>query len=294
MKSKLTFALGILAVSVLPLINGCKKSETTGGGGGGGNPSGATVPVLTTTPVSNITSSTAQSGGNISSDGGAAVTARGVCYSFLPGPTITANSIVTTNGTGTGTFISNMANMPVNQGFYIRAYATNSAGTGYGNEFYFTTTGAPSLVTVAVSISNNKWLSGGNNIASTAAPVTEKGVCWATTANPTTSNNKTIDGTGTTSFTSRIILTSNSTYHVRAYATNSFGTGYGNDVTVSTGIAIGLLQGGGMIFDVDGTGQHGLIAALIDQGSSIPWAPGNLFTTITNAQSSTNGAANTT
>lgn len=288
MKRKFTLALTILCAPVLFLFNGCSKSDSPGTGT---NPNTATVPVLSTTPVTNITQNTAQSGGIISSDGGAAVTARGVVYSYLPAPTILDNK--TSDGTGTGSFISNMTSMPSNQGFYLRAYATNSKGTGYGNELYFVTSATPSLSTLPISVSNNKWMGGATNIYSSAAAVTEKGLCWSTNPNPTTANNKTSDGTGTSSFSSRIILSSNSTYYVRAYATNSFGTGYGNEVTVVTGIAIGLLHGGGMIFNVDGSGQHGLVSALSDQSLAAPWAPGALFTTQTNATSTTNGSANT-
>jgi len=288
MKRKFRFASTILSAALL-VFNGCSKSDSPGGGS---SPSTTTVPVVSTTAITNITSTSAQSGGTISSDGGATVTARGVCYSYLPAPTIIDN--ITTDGSGTGSFVSNMTSMVVNHGYYVRAYATNAKGTGYGNEIYMTTSGTPSITTQAVTVTNNKWIGGGNNISSSAAPVTEKGLCWSTSPNPTIANSKTSDGTGTNSFSSRIIFASNSTYYVRAYATNSFGTGYGNEVTLTTGIAIGLLHGGGMIFDVDGSGIHGLVAALADQSTAAPWAPGAAFTTLTNAQSSTNGSANTT
>jgi len=289
MKRRFFFALTILCAAAIPFLNGCSKDDSPGSST---NPNNATVPVVTTAAVTNITTNSAQSGGTISSDGGAAVTARGVCYSYMPAPTITSN--ITSDGTGTGTFVSNMTSMPGNQGFYLRAYATNSKGTGYGNELYFVTSGTPSLTTQAITVSNNKWMSGGTNIFSSTTAVTEKGLCWATTPNPTIANNKTMEGGGTSTFSSRIILSTNTTYYVRAYATNSFGTGYGNQVTVTTGIAIGLLHEGGMIFDVDGTGIHGLIAALADQSNAAPWAPGAAFTTQTNATSSINGSANTT
>lgn len=286
MKRKYLSALAFLS---LFLIGGCSKNDSNSPNP---LPNNVSVPILTTTPASNITTTSAQSGGTITSDGGAPVTARGVCYSFLPAPTIQGGG--TQDGTGTGSFVSTITGLVVNHGYYIRAYATNSKGTGYGNEIYIVTSGVPTLSTVAVTEANHKWIGGGNNISSSAAPVTEKGICWGTSPNPTIANSKTSDGTGTNSYNSRIIPSSNTTYYVRAYATNSFGTGYGNEVTFTTGISIGLNHGGGIIFDVDGTGQHGLIAAIVDQSTATPWAPGSLFTTITNASSSTNGAANTT
>ena len=97
----------------------------------------SSLPTLTTTAITSITQTTATSGGNVTADGGTTVTARGVCWSTTPNPT-TANS-KTTNGTGTGSFTSNLSGLTANTPYYLRAYATNSAGTAYGNEVTFTT-----------------------------------------------------------------------------------------------------------------------------------------------------------
>ena len=96
----------------------------------------AVLPTLSTTAISNIYSLTASSGGSISNDGGANVTARGVCWSTSSPPTIALDSI-TTNGSGTGSFSSSMNTSPATT-YYVRAYATNSVGTAYGNEISFT------------------------------------------------------------------------------------------------------------------------------------------------------------
>lgn len=104
-----------------------------------------TIPVVTTAIVSTITQTTAQSGGNITSDGGAAVTARGVCWSTNPTPTVADNK--TTDGTGTGSFTSAITGLTAGTNYYVRAYATNIAGTGYGSAQPFTTTGASGTVT---------------------------------------------------------------------------------------------------------------------------------------------------
>ncbi|MBW6481356.1 MAG: hypothetical protein K0B37_18170 [Bacteroidales bacterium] len=96
-----------------------------------------TVPVLLTTGVSNLTQITAISGGNISADGGATITARGVCWNTAENPTINDNK--TTDGQGSGEFSSNMTGLTPNTTYYVRAYATNSAGTGYGEAISFTT-----------------------------------------------------------------------------------------------------------------------------------------------------------
>ena len=114
------------------------------------------VPSLTTTNVSNITSSTASSGGGISSDGGATVTARGVCWSTLQNPTVSL-STKTTNGSGTGSFTSSISGLQPGTTYYVRAYATNSVGTAYGSQVSFTTTSAPAVSTVT-STTGKVWM----------------------------------------------------------------------------------------------------------------------------------------
>ena len=97
----------------------------------------AELPVLATVAASNVGINTATTGGNVFSDGGATVTARGVCYSVTPNPTLSENH--TMDGNGTGSFTSNLTNLVENTTYYVRAYATNSVGTAYGNEVTFTT-----------------------------------------------------------------------------------------------------------------------------------------------------------
>ena len=104
------------------------------------NCSGGTNPTVTTNSVSSITSTSAICGGNVTSDGGATVTARGVCWSTSINPT-TSNS-KTTNGTGTGSFTSNISGLNPGTTYYVRAYATNSNGTSYGSNASFTTNAA--------------------------------------------------------------------------------------------------------------------------------------------------------
>jgi hypothetical protein len=94
-------------------------------------------PTVTTTAVSSVTTTSAVSGGNVTSSGGATLIARGVCWSTLPNPT-TANS-KTTDGSGIGTFTSNITGLTPNTTYHVRAYATNAAGTEYGNDLSFTT-----------------------------------------------------------------------------------------------------------------------------------------------------------
>ncbi|UCH14009.1 MAG: hypothetical protein JSV22_13005 [Bacteroidales bacterium] len=97
----------------------------------------ASLPTLSTESLSNITDSTATCGGEITDNGGALVTARGVCWNTTGNPTLSDS--YTTDGSSTGEFTSNVTGLSPNTTYYIRAYATTSAGTGYGNELIFTT-----------------------------------------------------------------------------------------------------------------------------------------------------------
>ena len=112
----------------------------------------ATIPTIITTTISNITSTTALSGGNITSEGGAAVTARGVCWSTNANPTI--NNSLTTDGSGAGAFTSNISGLTANTTYYVRSYATNSAGTAYGQQEVLTTLLSPSLISINPSSAN--------------------------------------------------------------------------------------------------------------------------------------------
>jgi hypothetical protein len=89
---------------------------------------------VTTAPISNIAGGAATSGGNVISNGGPAVTVRGVCWSTSPGPTLTNPH--TSNGSGTGTFISNITGLTPGLTYYVRSYATTS-GTVYGDQYSF-------------------------------------------------------------------------------------------------------------------------------------------------------------
>jgi hypothetical protein len=96
-----------------------------------------TLPTLTTNTITNILSSTAMSGGNISNDGGDKIINRGICWSINENPTIDNN--INTDGTGIGEYSVGIINLESNTDYFVRAFATNSLGTSYGNEQNFTT-----------------------------------------------------------------------------------------------------------------------------------------------------------
>ena len=111
---------------------------------------------LTTTAVSSISTTSAMSGGNITSDGGSAITFRGVCWSTSANPTI-ALSTKTVDGTGTGSFTSSMTGLTLFTTYHVRAYATNTVGTAYGSDIEFTTSNVTNLP--SVTIGNQIWTS---------------------------------------------------------------------------------------------------------------------------------------
>nr|WP_295932057.1 hypothetical protein [uncultured Dyadobacter sp.] len=114
------------------------------------------VPTLTTTQISEIRSDGAKSGGTISGDNGSDIKSRGIVWSTNPGPTIALAS-KTTDGLGKGNFTSSLTSLLPGTRYYVRAYATNDAGTGYGNEVSFTT---PLVVNTSL---DGKWLSNTGN-----------------------------------------------------------------------------------------------------------------------------------
>ena len=210
------------------------------------------LPTVVTSVVGNIAQNTAIGGGIVTSEGDAAVIARGVCWSTSPNPTI-ANS-VTNDGNGIGNFSSSITGLNLNTTYYVRAYATNSTGTGYGSQVVFTTSTTitlPSVTTAIVgNITQNSATCGGNVTSDGGDAVTSRGVCWSTSQNPTIANSKTNDGNGIGNFSSNITsLNSFTTYYINAYATNSVGTAYGTEISFTTSSNIISNPGSGVTFN---------------------------------------------
>ena len=120
-----TYHFRVVATNSDGTTNGSDLTFTPGGA------------VVTTTAVTGIALTAAVSGGSVSTDGGSAVTARGVCWATTANPVATGNH--TTDGTGTGTFVSNITGLSANTLYHVRAYATNANGTYYGADLTFTT-----------------------------------------------------------------------------------------------------------------------------------------------------------
>jgi N-acetylneuraminic acid mutarotase len=213
-----------LSIGAIAIMQSCMKKPSP--------------PVLTTEYVSKATQTSAVSGGNVTDDGGAEVNARGICWGTTHNPT--TSSTKTSDGTGTGTFTSNMTGLTANTTYYVRAYATNSEGTGYGDEVTFSTSpiSLATLSTTAISsITTTSAISGGEINSDGGGAITASGICWGTSQNPTITDNKTIDEWVTGSFTSNLAgLNPGTTYFVRAYAVNNAGVAYGIQLRFTTSV----------------------------------------------------------
>ena len=194
------------------------------------------VPAVTTAEVSEITGFSVKCGGEVTDDGYLDVTARGVCWGTTQNPT--ANDSHTSDGTGTGVFTSATTNLEPGTKYYIRAYATNAKGTGYGEVREFTTldgdsdiyTGPISGITVCSAVCDGSKVTDGGGL-----DVMDKGLCWAKHPNPTTDDMKVSKGSGLGEFTVEMTgLEVGERYYVRAYSVNTKETKYGNEREFTT------------------------------------------------------------
>ncbi len=194
------------------------------------------LPVVVTNQVWDIMQKSAMVGGNVLDNGGSQIRVRGICWSKSAGPTISDNHTVA--GGDTGLFTVNLTSLLPGTRYYIRAYATNKTGTGYGNEVIFETNGyqLPGVGTDTASyINNTSAVTGGYISWDGGGTISSKGVCWSTETDPTLEDPHTSEGTGIDRFVSHLEgLNGSTTYYVRAYAINEAGTAYGDNITFTT------------------------------------------------------------
>jgi uncharacterized protein (TIGR02145 family) len=220
---------------------------------------GPTYPVLTTNTASVIGVRHANLGGSIVSSGGSNITERGIAYNTSPNPSISNNFVAI--GSGVGFFSSRIVNLRANTTYYVRAYALSELGVEYGNEISFTTlpNSLPIITTKTISSISNKTASAGGIILNDGgSEITSKGLCWSNNPNPTIENAIfTNEGVGIDSFVSYLSgLSPNTSYFVRAYATNSVGTSYGNDVFFQTNANSPSLNPTFSAFNISEIGSH--------------------------------------
>lgn len=194
---------------------------------------------IATAAISNITATSASGGGNITDDGGAEITDRGIVWDTSENPTIEYNVGFTSNGEGTGSFTSELSNLDPDTEYFIRAYSISNLGINYGNQVNFKTYDGTILVTTndVNHITFTTAQCGGNIIFDGGSTITVKGVVWSTSEEPTIEENigMTSDGMGSGSFTSNITgINPETNYYIRSYAINDFGVSYGNELSFTT------------------------------------------------------------
>ena len=159
-----------LYLSAVFILSGCKKDPV--------------LPTIATVAPANITSASATAGGNITSDGRALVTERGICWALTANPTVDNDKIA--SGTGDGIFSADITGLHLATTYHVRAYAINSVGTAYGEDKEFTTLAlTPAVTTREIgAVSWTTATSGGINISDGGSAITARGVCWGTSSGP--------------------------------------------------------------------------------------------------------------
>lgn len=202
---------------------GCKKEDK------------GELAIVLTTEVTEVKATGASSGGLVKNNGGSTITARGVCWSTNPNSTLADGH--SNEGTGLGSYSSQITGLSPTSKYYVRAYASNSAGTSYGNELTFSTTdGLPTISTATVTSARAITALVSVTLSLIVSdPITARGVCWSTSPNPTVTDSHSTDGSGTDTFIATATeLTPLTNYYAKAYATNSYGTGYSDQLTFTT------------------------------------------------------------
>lgn len=227
----------------------------------------ADPPTVVTAAVTGISTTFATSGGNVPTDGGSAVLVRGVVWNTTG--YATTNDSKTDNGAGSGSFESYISDLSPGTDYYLRAYATNDAGTAYGNEITFRTLDSTEVPTVYTSLVSNIMVEtaecGGQVADWGGDSVTVRGIVWSTSENPTIDNYTGISeaGRGLGDFNSALFgLEANTTYYVRAYATNSKGIGYGDVREFTTQSPAPALH---KVVALDGSGDYTTVQAAFDE-----------------------------
>ncbi len=211
----------LILFPILLLFFSCEKAE---------------IPSLYTVAIFDQENEKLVSGGEIISDGGAPIIAKGVCWNLNGNPTI--DDTKTLDGAGNANYSSEVKDLALANTYYLRAYAINSEGVGYGQVIKIITAN-PKLATIktieGTDIDVNSITLKAELIDNGKAQITEKGICWGINELPTTSDKKVSVTSNENIFETNITnLEINTTYYFRSYAINSVGTSYGNQLSYKT------------------------------------------------------------
>ncbi len=226
-------------------------------------------PKLSTIEITDTSWTSAISGAQIISAGGSSIITVGLCWSDVSSPTIEDFNIANNDIDSINLF--QITDLSPDTKYFVRAFAVNVDGLSYGNELSFTThsLSTPDIQTVAIlDPTGNSAKSGGIIISDGGSSITQKGICWSNSPSPTIESNINVAEVAGNSFSSNLTgLTMNTEYYVRAYAINSLGVGYGEEISFKT------LD---LIMDVDGNKYTS-----INIGNQV-WMVENLRTTTFN------------
>jgi hypothetical protein len=229
---KKVFRINLLIATAILLLFACKKDPPSNDTG----PSYIHWPVVKTLKATNIDSITAKLNGTVNGYGLSTTVIFEYGTTISYGSTVEASESPVTKD-GVTKVSADISGLTCGKTYHFRIKAENSKWINfYGTDSTLTSGHIPTLKTTSISgIVETAAVSGGNILYDGCTVILSRGVCWSTTASPTTSDSKTSDGGGSGQYMSNIIgLTDGTTYHIRAYATNSAGTAYGNEVSFTT------------------------------------------------------------
>lgn len=192
------------------------------------------LPTVAIDEITPVNSNSFAVSATVSEQGASAVIVRGICWSTSPSPVM--DNSHESCGEGIGSFTRTITGLASNTKYYVRAYAVNGHGVAYSNEVTITLESEMTIPTVVtldvVSILENMATGGGNVVDNGGSEVTERGICWSTSHNPTVSDEHLTSGSGMGVFSCQMTdLDQDVTYYVRAYAVNALGTAYGSEVS---------------------------------------------------------------
>lgn len=224
MKKIYSFRISIICCFFLAYLSGCKEDIQ--------------LPTLTTTSISNITETSAQSGGNVTNDGNDFVSSKGVVWSKTQQPTLELSDGFSLGGNDLGLFTVELSGLEGNSNYFVRAFASNKAGTTYGNQQQFKTLlieKATIITEDAKDISTSSAIIGGNITNDGGSVVIERGIYWSTSQNPETTGTKVKVASESGTFSIQITnLSISTTYYVKAYAINVKGESIGAQKSFTT------------------------------------------------------------
>ncbi len=212
----------VVFVTILVIITGCKKED---------------IPEVKTGDVASVTRNGASVDGEILSQGDSEVTEKGICWSTTDKPLISDN--IKVDDSGGNSFTVDLTGLEPGTEYFVRVYATNTYGTGYGEVVSFDTEPPeiPEVYTYTyLPVSQNSVTLYGYLSSDGGSGIIDYGFCWGPSENPTTSDNYMIAGSMTRGIFSTTItdLAPDTKYFIRSFARNLVGIGYGNSEWVTT------------------------------------------------------------